>query len=454
MNIFKDSEMTKIKFVFSILILTLIFAFLPKCEYAQEPHQRSQNIQSTINTIQEELEVIRGKKFKHHVKIKKQSLADFGKYLDRMLERQIPQRLVKDYGKIVKKLGLYRGPEIEDYRTMAKMVMQSQAAAYYDPASETFYLVMPNLPEQMLNSVYAHELYHGFQDQHFNLEAYVLSKVQNKLNDDELIARQAVVEGEATYMMTLWTMKSLLGSIPGPNILQMSINMQTQMDGAKILEMLKGSAIPQIYQGDMAKAIQTMDKIPPFLLETMIGAYLKGQGFIFEIQKKGWDKVQSLYAQPPVSSEQILHPEKWLLKEKPFKFEWPSFENNKLFSGWKLLEANTIGELQWHMIFAEHQMVKRGKSAAAGWNGDIFAVLENQTNKDLLLLICSTWDTVSDAKEFYLAYQQLLNVKYPNKSEPVKVELNNKDVFIIEGDKENRLNNLLVFMKNIKKGRF
>ena len=104
--------------------------------------QSAEAVQAVVSKIQSEIEEIRGLEFKHPVTVKNQSAADFGNYLDRMLDLQIPKKLAANYGKVVKKLGLYRGPEIEDLKAMAKKVMQSQAAAYYDPASEAFYVVM------------------------------------------------------------------------------------------------------------------------------------------------------------------------------------------------------------------------------------------------------------------------------------------------------------------------
>ncbi len=439
--------MKNISLLVPAVISILCFMVFLRCGSGE---QHSDKIKKDIIKIQTEIEELRGLKFKHAVKIEHQSLEDFGKYLDRMLEQQIPERLVTNYGKIVKKLGLYRGPEIDDFRAMAKMVMQSQAAAYYDPGTETFFVVMTDLSEPMLNTVYSHELYHGLQDQHYDLEEFVLSQAPNKLNDDELLARQAVVEGEATYIMTLWNMKNLLGAIPDPSILQAAISMQSQLDVATMLEMLKGGTMPQLQQGGMGAAIKAMDNIPPFLLEMLIGAYLKGMGFIFEIQKQGWDEVENLYSKPPVSSEQILHPEKWFSNELPRKFTWPSFNYEKLLADWALLETNTIGELQWRIIFAEHQMPDIGKSAAAGWNGDTFAVLEHQVNKELLLLIFSSWDSVSEAKEFYLAYQLLLKMKYPEEKENVKVEIIDTNVLIIEGGNDDMLNNLHSLLQKIK----
>jgi len=419
------------------------------CIYLHPINLFAQNIQSKIDSIQVEIEKIRGAKFKHPVKVANQSLADFGEYLDRMLEKQFSDNLDKNYGKVVRKLGLYRGPEIKDFKSLAKTVMQSQAAAYYDPATNTFYVVMQELPELALGSVYAHEIYHGFQDQHHNLDDYLLSPVQEKLNDDEVLARQAVVEGEATYLMTLWTLKTQFGSVPAPGMLDMAIKMQAKLDVKTMLQMLKSSVVPQAHSGDIEKAIKAMDHIPPFMIETMVGAYLKGMGFVFEIQKQGWEKVDELYKNPPVSTEQILHPEKWLAKEFPVKFEWPSFEQS-LFSEWKLLESNTIGEIQWRIIFSEHRMGETGLTAAEGWNGDSFAVLEHK-NGDLLLLIYSSWDSQTEAQEFRNAYEKLLKVKYPEGNETIKIQSNTNEVLIIEGSSKNNIRSLLEFMKRVKK---
>lgn len=438
---YEGNLMSKFKFLIILVIA---------CFYFHLINLVAQNIQNKIDSIQVEIEKIRGAKFKHSVKVANQSLEDFGKYLDKMLDKQFSENMDMNYGKVVRKLGLYRGPEIKDFKSLAKAVMQSQAAAYYDPASSTFYVVMQDLPKSAVGSVYAHELYHGFQDQHYNLNSYLLSPVQGKLNDDEVFARQAVVEGEATYLMTLWTLKTQFGSVPAPGMLEMAIKMQAKLDVKTMLQMLKSSVVPLAKSADMEKAIKAMDDIPPFMIETMVGAYLKGMGFVFEIQKQGWEKVSELYKNPPVSSEQILHPEKWLANEFPVKFEWPSFAQ-KLFSDWKLLESNTVGEIQWRIIFSEHGMGEAGLTAAEGWNGDSFAIFEHKKNGKLLLLVCSSWDTEKEAREFKAAYEKLLAVKYPEGNETIKIQSNANDVLIIEGGRKKNVGNFLEFLRQAKK---
>jgi len=427
--------------------LVMLLSFL-LCMCAPAASQENAPLVQKVKKIQTEIEEIRGQKFKRPIAVQNQSLADFGRYIDAQMSKQYPDEYLKNYGKVVKILGLYRGPEIEDYRELAKMVVQSQAAAYYDPPSNTFYVVMQNLPEMMLHTVFAHELYHGFQDQHFNLDGYYVSQGRGKLNDDELLARQAVVEGEATYVMMLWSLKQMFGQLPDAAMLDMSIKMQANMSIAQLLEMVKSGAGLQAAQGDMQQAVQAMDDIPPFMLETMLGAYLKGLRFVYAIQKHGWQKVAELYTTPPVSSEQILHPEKWLSGEIPVRIVWPHLADAPLFKTWHVLEQNTLGELQWRIIFAEHEMRDAGMQAAAGWQGDRYAVLQhNQDGQKHLLLMATAWDSDADAVEFKKAYEKLLKVKYPRGERKALLEQDEQNVYIVESDGPEELRQYVQFMR-------
>ncbi|RMF69900.1 MAG: hypothetical protein D6743_01090, partial [Calditrichaeota bacterium] len=141
----------------------------------------------------------------------------------------------------------------------------------------------------------------------------------------------------------------------------------------------------------------------------------------------------------------------WIDGEDPVKLSWPEFGKERVFHGWKLLEMNTLGEVQWRIIFAEHGLGELGKQAAKGWAGDTFAVLENKRSHNLLLLIYSTWDSEAEANEFEQAYRQLLRVKYPKQDENTVVKLAGRDVLIIEGGTKQDNEALLEFLKQVKK---
>ena len=101
------------------------------------------------------------------------------------------------------------------------------------------------------------------------------------MNDDEVPTRQPVVEGEATYIMTLWSMQKILGMVPDREILKMSIYLQEQTNTEMMIAMLKSGSIGQFQQTEMANDVQTIEKISAFIIETMISAYQKGMRFVF-----------------------------------------------------------------------------------------------------------------------------------------------------------------------------
>jgi hypothetical protein len=344
----------------------------------------------------------------------------------------LPPDRADAFGRVVNKLGLYKGPIIEDAAGMMTHLATSQAAAYYDPDRSAFFVLLGDMPIEMLAPVYAHELYHGLQDQYWDLDAYVLDGLEGGLNDDELLARQAVVEGEATYVMTLWMMRKLTGEIPTGFALDLAVQVQAQLDSAALRQLAVSGAVSGARSEDIDASIAAMEEIPQFMMETLLGAYLKGMGFVHQVVKQGWDRAETLYTDPPRSTEQILHPEKWLLeRDDPVAIDFPAPERSEALEGWTLLDSNVLGEFQLRIAFNEFEMSDRSTAAAAGWDGDRFAVLERED--ELLLLLSTTWDSEAEAEEFAQAYEELLTRKYPDGSETTVVSVRGADVLIVEG---------------------
>lgn len=408
--------------------------------------------QALADRIQAEVAELRGLPFVREVKVESQSSEEFAEYLEREIDELVPPSIAEHYGTIVRKLGLYRGSADLEFEGLIKGVMTSQVAAYYDPAKSTFYVLYDEMPPLMAGTVYAHELYHGLQDQHFDLDAYIRAgQSDGSLSDDELLARQAVVEGEATYVMTLWMLKSMLGSTPPRAAVQQVVATQSQMDVDALTAALKSGAGAML-GADLAASIDAVDEIPAFILETLVGAYLKGLGFVFAVEERGWSEVEKLYTEyPPQSTEQILHPEKWFAREAPWRFEWPALERHALFDGWRVLEENVLGEVQWRIVFAEHGLRADAEAAAAGWNGDRWAVLLDERSGAPMLLVATSWDTEDDAVEFAAAYERLLAVKYADAPEPTRIVRTGADVLIVEGGSEDDLDARIEFLASARK---
>ncbi len=100
---------------------------------------------------------------------------------------------------------------------------------------------------------------------------------------------------------------------------------------------------------------------------------------------------------PPVSTEQILHPEKFLAGELPVPVASPA--TLPMPTGWRPIESGHLGELAIRSIFFRCKSVLPGTTAGTGWGGDSYTVFEDSAHH-LALLWITTWDSVQDAKNF------------------------------------------------------
>jgi hypothetical protein len=413
--------------------------------------------QVVADGIAAEVAQIRGLPFKQPVGVELQSGAQFAEYVSRRLDEVVPEPIRRHYGLIVRTLGLYRGPPIDDFSSMMTTVMSSQVGAYYDPEKKRFYVVMGGLPELMQGVLYSHELYHALQDQHFGLTRYLETGPQRgdpSFSSDALLARQAVVEGEATYMMNLWMMQKMMQKAPPREVVAKAVAMQVNMSMDQIREALKQPQVAEFVGTDLQGAMQSAESIPPFILDALLGAYLKGVGFVFAVHEQGWPAVEKLYTDnPPRSTEHILHPEKWLAREAPVAFEWPDFGKVPALREWELLESDVLGEFQWRTVFKEHDLAAEAESVAAGWGGDRYAVFKRRDSDATLLLLRTSWDSEADAKEFVDAYRRVLTLKYADKAVPTRVVQKGVDVFVVEGAPEASIDSLLTVVRKAKKKR-
>jgi hypothetical protein len=441
------------QFTIALTLLTLLQLPLADSQ-AQEQASAPLDPAAMARKIQDEVATIRGLPFKRTVEAKSQTAEEFREYLDERIQTTVPESMKTHYGKVVRKLGLYRGPEIEDAPALMKSVTASQAAAYYDPQSSTFYVLTPNLSELAMGVLFSHELYHGLQDQYFDLETYMRMNERDVQDNDVQLARQSVVEGEATYMMSMWMLQRMTGQAPTRQMMEPVVRMQSAMDMSMVAATLKQPQVAELLGSDMQAAMEAAKEIPPFILDMMMGAYMKGLGFVFDVQAHGWKEVEKLYSEyPPVSTEQILHPDKWFAREAPQTIAWRALDRERALKEWDVIAQNTVGEFLWRTIFREHGLAQEAQQLAAGWDGDRYVVLQQKDSKNLLLLLNTAWDTEQDAIEFAAAYERLLKVKYENATHLTLVERKGKDVFIVEGSDERSLKTLMKITKSAKRRR-
>jgi hypothetical protein len=175
----------------------------------------------------------------------------------------------------------------------------------------------------------------------------------------------------------------------------------------------------------------------------MLFPYFRGMVFCArQTNDGGWKALDEAYRKPPLSTEQILHPEKYKAElDVPMAIDLGKLEAGE---PWKEVGRNVVGEMQLGILLKKHG----GKTAAVGWDGDQFATFEGP-NDQLALVWFSTWDSPEDAKRFESAYARFQSTKLgPDVPEPdavpdsirrphgdivYAIERRGADVVIVEG---------------------
>ncbi len=316
------------------------------------------------------------------------------------------------------------------YRPFIIKLLTEQVAGYYDPRAREFHLA-DWLDLEGQKPVMAHELTHALQDQHFNLRRF--EKWPHGDSDAELAAH-ALIEGDATLAMTIYMAKNPLVALA-------------------FTRSLTSSGISS----------EQFNQAPRALRESLIFPYLQGLEWTSQLYKRGgWDMVSKAFTRLPLSSEQILHPEKYFSYEHPLKVVLPDLTNllnaNTGTAGaspafgdvkasgrgsttrrslltahrplpaaaWHRVEYDVNGEWSYYLILDQFlNSPAESRRAAAGWAGDRYALYEGP-KRQIFLEQIAAWDTENDAREFFDAYVKRTERRYAD-AKPLELPLANSD---------------------------
>src|SRR5262245_7446076 len=351
---------------------------------------------------------LRGLKFEHSVEPRFMERSDLQAHMQMLFREDTSDEELELTDASLKIFG-FVPPSFKTEETVLNLYSE-EVAGFYDPKRKQIFLIKepekpqkaqkPGLIARLLGaksgfdkdeqkSTLSHEMAHALADQHFDLV-----KLQDKADsdDDRSLALQALIEGEATLVMMAEMERANGGT--GKEILSAS---PAAMDFSfRIMQ----SFLP-------FAAGKTFRTAPPIFRETMMFGYLKGMVFLLHLTNDNeWERVNEAFRKPPISTEQVLHPEKYLKQVDPPQAITIPPLGDLVGPDWKELGQNVIGELQLSVLLRKHL----GTKAAAGWDGDRYAVFKGPGDK-LALVWFSTWDSESDAKEFASAYWRYLGTK-------------------------------------------
>jgi hypothetical protein len=237
-----------------------------------------------------------------------------------------------------------------------------------------------------------HELAHALADQRFGLSRYLTAVTAD---DDQSLARTAVMEGQATWLQ--------LESVARGS--------GRSLSNAKDLD----SAMVEVLQ--LRDASVSLRHAPLYVRETMMFPYIQGFQFQAALLRDGKPAFALPFERPPLSTQQIIHPEKYLAGSKPQPVGLPEFSGS---AGYSQIAQGTLGELDHRILMEPFVGEARASGTASHWQGSRYRLLRKAASNGTVLLYASTWDDTSAAQQLFDVMQRVVR----EKSRKVQIQVN------------------------------
>lgn len=270
-------------------------------------------------------------------------------------------------------------------------LLEEQTAAFYDIKKKRLF-VLEGAPDDIQQRVaLAHELAHALADQQFGLRKYMDAAKE----DDASTARQSVVEGQASWLSWAYMAEQSGGRAEVPQ---------------KLLDELADV-------GAVGDDFPVMAQTPLYMRESLTFPYSAGMKFQDAIYRRyGKDAFSRVFQDPPLSTQEIIHPETYRDDAVPTRPALPKelidTALGKDARSLKTLTKGDIGEFDFSAILRQYGNAAEGRKAASHWRGGMYHLYEQKREKAPLLVHVSDWDSPAAAREFFRLYLGVLRAKW------------------------------------------
>lgn len=341
--------------------------------------------QKVIHELMAQTERVRGLKFREPVPVVIQDRAAITAYIETQIENDSLERAKTLYAA----LGLLETDV--DIRALMLRVLGEQILGYFDPKQKRLAVrddIMRSIPQENgpepggvfdeARVALVHELVHALQCQHLGLSEHV----DDKRDSDQDNAYRALIEGDASLAMIGYLLDL---QQPGATLDHLTSNAQWQRSLTAMAEQLP------LGEAELANA-------PKIVREPLLFAYIDGLAFAsFLHGRGGWKAIDQSYAKPPVSTKEILHPQRYLEGAAPIAVRLPNLPSLS-DAGYSVAQEDTLGELEMTIFFNQALDQEQAEHATAGWSGDRLRVYRNAAGITPVVWF-TAWETERQAEE-------------------------------------------------------
>jgi len=257
--------------------------------------------------------------------------------LERELDRSVLRAEIARDAQLAASLGLM--PSSFDLRAAVVAFQAANAAGFYSPLDDRLYVVdgAASAGDSSSDALFLHELAHALQAQRSGLLELLLGL---RGREDLAFAITALLEGEATLVEV--SDAAARAGVARPTPAELAARFPT------------AAAVPEL---------------PRVVAEAQLAAYPLGYALVDAlVARGGTPALDAAYRDPPLTSEELLHPERYLEGRREPYGELPS---EPRLRGCRTRSTSCYGELTVR-AWLEQQGADAGaaSAAAAGWDAD------------------------------------------------------------------------------------
>src|SRR5580698_6088699 len=360
---------------------TLLFGLLLYSSVATaQSNPAAKALCGQVPGIAAQLTEISGMKLHHAVPCDFISKEQVNQFLKKRIKDTSTPDEVRAEELTLKKFGLI--PQDFDLAKNEVDLLTEQAAAFYDYDRKKLFITDSTSSDSQ-TPVLAHELSHALADQNYNLARFIR---QGRKSDDGSTARLAVMEGQATWMMSEYLAHQAGTSLKDSATLAATMANLAAGDEGNDSNKTDGE-------------FPVFDKEPLYLKLTLVFPYTKGMSFqqavLVRDPQTGFGEV---FQHPPLSTQQILHPDRYFDQFKPTD---PALPVVHLPHGYKALVGGELGELEQGILLEQYAGKTRAANLAPHWRGCNFELQENKKAGRVVLLYVTEWDSEQSAQDYF-----------------------------------------------------
>jgi hypothetical protein len=335
-----------------------------------------------VRAVQRRVAELRGLRFRRGVPVTIESPQKLSRRLLRVLAEETDEAELARQGQALELLGQL--PPGTDLPRLLREIQSESVLGFYlpgrPPKGRLFVRSSRGL-DPYARLVLAHELTHAVTDQHYDLtRADRLEAATGR--EDELAAYSGLVEGDATLLMQRYLTEAL-----------------TPVEQADAGLVAAGQRTPR------------QDAAPAAVRESLLFPYQAGLRFVRELYRRdGWTAVNRAYRDPPTSTEQLLHPERYLgTRDQPQAVAVPDL-SGQLGPGWRPAVSSGFGEFDTRLLLQDKLAVTVAEAAGEGWDGGRLRTFQRGTRTALVLR--TVWDSTAPADQFCPAMARGANERF------------------------------------------